>query len=66
MKSATLIAKANFPGQDIRHQSFNSLFVDRRGNSLAFQSAYQLVIGNPPYGAFAGKGTQTEKEIDQG
>lgn len=56
-----LIAKANFPTYDIRHQSFNALFVDRRGNRQDFKASYQLVIGNPPYGAFAGKGTQAEK-----
>ncbi len=58
---SSLIAKANFPSYDIRHQTFNSLFVDRRGNRQDYRAQYQLVIGNPPYGDFAGKGTQVEK-----
>lgn len=58
-----LIAKANFPSYDIRHQSFNSLFVDRRGNAQSFKPTYKLVIGNPPYGAFAGRGTSYEKGV---
>ncbi|MEL6837146.1 MAG: N-6 DNA methylase [Bacteroidota bacterium] len=58
-----LIAKVNFPSFDIRHQSFNSLFVDRRGRTQDFKPSYQLIIGNPPYGEFAGRGTQVEKRI---
>lgn len=58
-----LIARANFPTYDIRHQSFNELFIDRRGKQQEFKAAYQLVIGNPPYGEFAGKGTRAEKRL---
>lgn len=57
------IAKANFPTFDIRHQSFNELFTDRRGNAVPYKAEFSLIIGNPPYGAFAGKGTTREKEI---
>lgn len=56
------IAKANFPAFDLRHQSFNELFTDRRGNAVPYKAEFSLVIGNPPYGAFAGKGTTREKE----
>ena len=57
------IAKANFPTFRILHQSFNELFIDRRGNPVAFKAENQLVIGNPPYGAFTGRFTQQEKQI---
>lgn len=58
-----LIAKANFPDFDIRYQPFNALFVDRRGNAVPFKPGYQLILGNPPYGEFAGKGTNKEKQL---
>lgn len=62
-KTSYLIARANFPRFTILHQSFNELFVDRRGRSIPFEADYQLVIGNPPYGAFAGRHTAHEKSI---
>lgn len=65
-KISYLIAKANFPTFNILHQSFNSLFVDRRGNILNWRDSYEpfnLVIGNPPYGAFKGRNTATEKQL---
>lgn len=58
-----LIASANFPNYKITHQSFNSLFVDRRGKSKDFKAKYKTIIGNPPYGAFAGKLTSREKQL---
>lgn len=58
-----LIAKANFPSFDIRYQTFNELFTDRKGNSLPIKEKFDLVIGNPPYGNFSGKFTRTEKRI---
>lgn len=57
-----LICQANFPTFDIRHQSFNTLFVDRRGNAQTFKVEYDLVIGNPPYGEFTGRNTTAEKK----
>lgn len=60
-KTSYLIARANFPAFNILHQSFNELFIDRRGKAKSFQPAYQLVIGNPPYGAFSGRLTAFEK-----
>lgn len=62
-KTSYLICKSNFPHFDIRHQSFNSLFVDRRGNPQNYPSDFSLIIGNPPYGDFAGRGTIREKQI---
>ncbi|MEN0047861.1 MAG: N-6 DNA methylase [Bacteroidota bacterium] len=56
------ICKANFPTFDIKKQSFNALFVDRRGNSVDYKPEYDLVIGNPPYGEFSGRNTTREKK----
>lgn len=60
---SALICKANFPTFDIRHQSFNTLFVDRRGNAQSYSPEYDLVIGNPPYGEFSGRNTTKEKRL---
>lgn len=62
-KTSYTIAKANFPSFEFLHQSFNNLFVDRRGNPVSFKPEYALVIGNPPYGEFKGRGTVQEKKI---
>jgi hypothetical protein len=55
------IAKANFPGYDIKKQTFNELFTDRSGKLKPIKAEYHLVIGNPPYGAFTGRLTAQEK-----
>jgi len=57
------IAKANFPTFDIRLGTFNALFADRTGVAQTWKMEYNLVIGNPPYGDFTGKGTAAEKQI---
>lgn len=62
-RTSYLIAKANFPTFTILNQYFNELFVDRRGNARFPQANNQLVIGNPPYGAFSGKFTNYEKSV---
>lgn len=62
-KVSWTIAKANFPNFKILHQSFNQLFVDRRGNSMPFKPHYKLIIGNPPYGDFKGRYTAQEKRL---
>jgi hypothetical protein len=59
--SAT-IAKANFPAFTILRQTFNELFTDRSGKLKQFTAMYNLVIGNPPYGAFTGRLTAQEKQ----
>jgi type I restriction-modification system DNA methylase subunit len=61
-KVSATIAQVNFPTFNILHQSFNQLFVDRRGKRKAFKPTYQLVIGNPPYGEFTGRYTTEEKK----
>lgn len=52
------ICKLLFPQADIRHASFETLFIKNnstiRGRVDALDK-YQLVIGNPPYGDFGGK-----------
>lgn len=60
-KTSYLIAKANFPTFTILNQTFNELFVDRRGRPVPFKAEYRLLVGNPPYGAFAGRFTAFEK-----
>lgn len=61
-KVSATIAQVNFPTFNILNQSFNELFVDRRGNKQPFKPTYDLVIGNPPYGEFTGRHTTTEKK----
>jgi type I restriction-modification system DNA methylase subunit len=56
------IAKANFPGYDIKKQTFNELFTDRSGKLKPIKAEYHLIIGNPPYGAFTGRLTAQEKQ----
>ena len=63
-----LIAKANFPKFQILNQTFNELFVDRKGkvrDAKIWQNKYGLVIGNPPYGSFQGRFTTQEKKVTQ-
>jgi type I restriction-modification system DNA methylase subunit len=60
-KISYLIAKANFPSFEIQNRTFNDLFIDRRGKSKYFRNDYHLLIGNPPYGTFSGRGTVGEK-----
>lgn len=59
-KISYLIARANFPTFDIQNRTFNDMFVDRRGQARVFRKDYHLVIGNPPYGVFSGRGTVSE------
>lgn len=61
-KVSAIIASVNFPTFKIINQSFNQLFVDRRGKRKKFSPTYQLVIGNPPYGEFTGRYTTEEKK----
>jgi type I restriction-modification system DNA methylase subunit len=57
------IAQANFPNFKFINSTFNELFVDRRNNPIPYDKKFDLVIGNPPYGAFDGRHTVTEKKI---
>lgn len=60
-KTSFLIAKANFPNFQVQNSTFNELFVERNGKPKAVKPRFELVIGNPPYGAFTGKLTAQEK-----
>ena len=45
------IAKVNFPTFDIRQGRFEEMFTSRTGVTQDFKADFDLVIGNPPYGA---------------
>lgn len=62
-KTSYLIAKANFPSFTVQNSTFNEIFVERNGKAKVFKPRFDLVIGNPPYGAFTGKLTTLEKAI---
>ena len=62
-ETSCTIAKLNFPTFDIQQQYFNQHFVERNGKPKSFTAAYNLVIGNPPYGDFKGKFTTKEKQL---
>jgi type I restriction-modification system DNA methylase subunit len=60
-KVSYLIAKANFPAFQVLNQTFNALFVERNGKAKPVRPGFNLVIGNPPYGAFKGVLTTQER-----
>jgi hypothetical protein len=49
------IAKILNPDATIYNKPFENLFLTDRGEKEAFSATYDLVIGNPPYGAHRGK-----------
>ena len=49
------IAKIFHPDANISTKSFETTFIDERGNKKDFTSSYDLVLGNPPYGEHRGK-----------
>lgn len=61
------IAKILYPEADINLRSFETEFIDERGNKKAFSEQYDLVIGNPPYGEHRGlyKGLGEEPKISK-
>lgn len=61
------IAKLNHPEARIVVQPIEELFVDKRGNKKEFNAEYDLIIGNPPYGAHRGlyKGLGEETKINR-
>ena len=50
------IAKILHPEANINLRSFETEFIDKKGNKKDFSEKYDLVIGNPPYGAKIEKG----------
>lgn len=61
------MAKIFHPDMNVRTDAFESLFMDEKGNKKDFVADYDLVIGNPPYGAHRGlyKGLGEEAGIDR-
>ena len=59
------IAKLLHPEADINLRSFETEFIDEKGNKKDFSQQYDLVIGNPPYGEHRGlyKGLGEEPKI---
>lgn len=48
------IAKIFHQNAKVFNKSFETNFIDERGNALPFKNDYDLVIGNPPYGEHRG------------
>ena len=64
------IAKVLHPEAEINLRSFETKFIDEKGNkksSTVFSGKYDLVIGNPPYGEHRGlyKGLGEESKISK-
>jgi len=61
------IAKILHPEADINLRSFETEFIDEKGNKKEFTKKYDLVIGNPPYGDHRGfyKGLGEEPKISK-
>ncbi|HBV17652.1 Eco57I restriction-modification methylase domain-containing protein [Chryseobacterium carnipullorum] len=61
------IAKILHPEADINLRSFETEFIDEKGNKKDFSQQYDLVIGNPPYGEHRGlyKGLGEETKISK-
>ncbi|AZA53825.1 MULTISPECIES: Eco57I restriction-modification methylase domain-containing protein [Chryseobacterium] len=61
------IAKILHPESDINLRSFETEFIDEKGNKKDFSQQYDLVIGNPPYGEHRGlyKGLGEEPKISK-
>ncbi|WBX97847.1 Eco57I restriction-modification methylase domain-containing protein [Chryseobacterium gambrini] len=61
------IAKILHPETDINLRSFETEFIDEKGNKKDFPQQYDLVIGNPPYGQHRGlyKGLGEEPKISK-
>ncbi|UFH31656.1 SNF2-related protein [Chryseobacterium sp. C-71] len=65
--STAKIAKILHPEADINLRSFETEFIDEKGNKKDFSQQYDLVIGNPPYGEHRGfyKGLGEEPQISK-
>lgn len=61
------IAKILHPEADINLRSFETEFIDERGNKRVISEQYDLVVGNPPYGDHRGlyKGLGEEPKISK-
>jgi SAM-dependent methyltransferase len=59
-KTSAAIARVN--GYNVETRNFLSNFVDRTGKKKPITPTYDVVIGNPPYGAFVGELCHFEKK----
>ncbi|SHK73333.1 HsdM family class I SAM-dependent methyltransferase, partial [Epilithonimonas mollis] len=61
------IAKILHPEANINLRSFETEFIDEKGNKKDFSQQYDLVIGNPPYGEHRGlyKGLGEEPKLSK-
>jgi superfamily II DNA or RNA helicase len=66
-KTAAKIAKILHPEATIHLRSFETEFIDEKGNKKDFSQQYNLVIGNPPYGEHRGlyKGLGEEPKLSK-
>ncbi len=61
------ISKILYPNIDVNLRSFETEFIDDKGGKKEFETKYDLVIGNPPYGDHRGfyKGLGEEPKISK-
>lgn len=61
------ITKIRHPDAEVNLRSFETEFIDEKGNKKNFSLQYDLVIGNPPYGDHRGlyKGLGEEPKISK-
>ena len=66
-ETSAKIAKILHPEANINLRSFESEFIDEKGNRKEFSQQYDLVIGNPPYGEHRGlyKGLGEEPKLSK-
>ena len=66
-ETTTKIAKIIHPEAQIHLRSFETEFIDERGQKKDFSQKYDLVIGNPPYGDHRGyyKGLGEEPKLSK-
>jgi len=57
-KTSAIITKVLYPEADVENSSFETIFIDDRGNKkeeLPNSLHFEVVIGNPPYGEHRGR-----------
>lgn len=64
-ETSAKISKILYPNANINLRSFETEFIDDKGQKKGFEEKYDLVIGNPPYGNHRGyyKGLGEESKI---
>ena len=61
------IAKIYHPDVEVNLRSFETEFIDDKGNKRSFSKKYDLIVGNPPYGEHRGlyKGLGEEPKLSK-